>query len=139
MGALLGVVYVSRAARPLDAEALSALLEVARANNERDGITGMLLYAADTRELLQVLEGPAETVGSLMERILVDPRHEDIRVLRESAQSGRAFDGWEMAFKLFEGSDGAWPDESLRSLDAEAAMERARAILESVAVELRAS
>jgi Sensors of blue-light using FAD len=52
---MLQLLYVSVAAQAFDDAQLRALLAVARANNERQGITGALLQQAGA--FLQVLEG----------------------------------------------------------------------------------
>ena len=50
---MIRLVYVSCATDPFDGAALDELLAVSRANNTRDGITGMLLCAmADPAGLL---------------------------------------------------------------------------------------
>ena len=90
------LVYTSRATQPFDAEALLALLEKARENNQRMGVSGMLLYVAPT--FLQVLEGDLEVVESLYDLIEADPRHDDARILLREECEGRIFGDWTMGF-----------------------------------------
>jgi hypothetical protein len=55
-------------------EDLVALLQRSRCNNERLGITGLLLYKDGN--IIQVLERPDETVRDLFRTISADPLHE---------------------------------------------------------------
>jgi hypothetical protein len=56
------------------------------------------LYAAETREFVQVLEGPRSEVTSLYGRIARDPRHKHVFVLHESMVGNRMFPDWRMGF-----------------------------------------
>ena len=133
---VLRLVYSSAATTPFADPELVELLAVARRNNERMGVTGMLLYAEGT--FLQTLEGDAEVVLELYERIELDPRHGDVRILlREEGE--RAFGRWTMGFvhstpEMFESIDGlndfltgGWTSASL---DATTLADRTRKILE---------
>lgn len=91
------LVYVSSAAVPFTPDQLVALLAEARANNERLGVTGMLLYKDGN--FLQVLEGPEETVRPLYAQIAADPRHRGIIVLLEGEIPERQFGNWSMGFR----------------------------------------
>lgn len=50
-----------------------------RTNNERAGITGMLLYKDGN--FMQLLEGEKEAVLRLHKNIIVDPRHKGFLTL----------------------------------------------------------
>lgn len=89
--------YASVATRPLDTDALVALLRQCRAQNVPRRITGMLLHA-DGR-FLQLLEGTREEVRDLYATIAVDPRHRDVTVLTERHRLLRRFPSWTMAFR----------------------------------------
>lgn len=91
---MLQLVYVStaRSGGTVDHE---ALLDQARRNNRRDGITG-LLYA-DKRRFLQAIEGPDAAVEALFARIQADPRHHAIVLLSCRPVQAREFGDWEMA------------------------------------------
>jgi hypothetical protein len=60
---LIQCIYASAAGRAFDTEELAQLLKVARDNNAKLGLTGMLLYAEGS--FFQVLEGPAQVVDAL--------------------------------------------------------------------------
>jgi Sensors of blue-light using FAD len=66
-GELTTIVYVSSAVQLFSPEALLDLLERARENNGRLGITGMLLYKE--RNFMQALEGPDQTLSDLYSKI----------------------------------------------------------------------
>ncbi|MFZ5724358.1 MAG: BLUF domain-containing protein [Pseudomonadota bacterium] len=94
---MLSLCYLSSAAVPFSPEALDALLARSRANNTRDGITGMLLYRDG--DFLQVLEGPADAVRTTYRRISADPRHSRVLLIDESEIEQRAFGDWSMGFR----------------------------------------
>src|SRR5271165_4380396 len=91
------IVYSSASAEPMSAEELADILEMARDNNAAEGITGMLLYR--NGHFLQVLEGPEERLGRLVEKLKRDPRHRNIRILLDGSIPARAFGTWSMAFQ----------------------------------------
>ena len=65
------------------------------ANNRRDDITGALIH--DDRWFAQALEGPETTVSATFERILRDPRHCDVRLIKMHPVPARRFAAWWMA------------------------------------------
>ncbi len=75
---------------------LADLLVQARANNERKGITGMLLYK-DGR-FIQLLEGHEEQVQDSFERIRRDDRHTAVELLWLRYAQYRDFPDWTMGF-----------------------------------------
>ena len=98
---LFSTVYVSSASDQglTDAE-LADILRVSRANNQRDRITGMLLYKDGN--IMQVLEGPKAEVEALIEKLRRDHRHHGVQLLLEDHAAQRQFDNWAMAFRKFE-------------------------------------
>ena len=72
------------------------LLEHARRNNERAGVTGMLLYKDG--KFLQVLEGEERVVQALATMISCDPRHHQMVTLLEGLVAEREFAEWTMGF-----------------------------------------
>jgi hypothetical protein len=94
---LYHVVYASSATEQLTQAALLELLTISRLNNAAHGLTGMLLYR--DRTYLQFLEGERNAVATLLHRLAKDPRHRDIRVLREGNLPERMFPAWTMAYK----------------------------------------
>ncbi|RZK62894.1 MAG: BLUF domain-containing protein [Hymenobacter sp.] len=82
----------------LSPEDLAELLRQARAYNQDHRLSGLLLYAADTKEFVQVLEGPRDEIDTLYQRIAHDARHKHAFVLYEGPAAGRMFPDWRMGF-----------------------------------------
>ena len=96
---MIELVYVSRAKQHFEEPQLLELLEQARANNTRSGITGLLLYD-NKGTFIQALEGNDEQVDSLYEKILRDSRHSNLSRISRRAIETRTFPDWKMGFKL---------------------------------------
>lgn len=93
---MISVLYMSTAKLPFSEEQLIELLKVSKANNERVGITGMLLYK--DLNFLQALEGPDAEVDALLAKIKADPRHCGVVMLIREQVQGRSFGEWSMGF-----------------------------------------
>ena len=72
------------------------LLRTSRSNNERSGLTGLLVYSRGS--FLQVLEGRESSVDATFERILTDPRHSACEIVREERIFEPDFGEWLMGF-----------------------------------------
>ena len=90
------IAYVSAAKSPYSEEALIQLLEKSRTNNERFGITGMLLYKDGN--FMQVIEGPEDAITTLYGNICADPAHHNILTLIDEPAEYRSFPDWQMGF-----------------------------------------
>ena len=77
-----------------DALILSNILLVARAANNRDGITGALISRDDL--FVQLLEGPRDRVTAAFDRIQRDDRHVEVSELWSSDIEQRLFANWDM-------------------------------------------
>jgi hypothetical protein len=75
---------------------LVKLLAGARAKNASLQITGALLF--NEVAFAQVLEGPADALGPLIESIRRDPRHRDLVIALDQPMTTRSFPKWSMAF-----------------------------------------
>ncbi|MFL6448912.1 MAG: BLUF domain-containing protein [Bryobacteraceae bacterium] len=97
---LYKLVYCSRnripGSGPEVSEQLQGILASSRANNERAGITGALLYSAGN--FAQVLEGPLASIEKTFEVIQRDPRHSEVVVIQSGPAETREFPEWSMAF-----------------------------------------
>jgi len=93
---MIQVNYVSHVSKPLSGEELLALLLQCRTNNAEQGITGMLLYGNGT--FLQTVEGEEPVIDPLVEKILHDERHEDVRLLSRRTISQRQYADWNMGY-----------------------------------------
>lgn len=90
------LIYGSSAVKPLSEEDLRLLLQRARVNNLRLGISGILLYY--DQAFLQVLEGDEVAVEQLYAKISSDLRHSNSLVFCRGYVQEREFGEWSMAF-----------------------------------------
>lgn len=74
---------------------LAVILAESQRNNDRDGLTGAL--AAHRDRYIQIIEGPAQALDSLMKRLEGDSRHRDIALIDRGPISARQFGQWSMA------------------------------------------
>ena len=93
---LISLTYVSSAVRKFSDDELVALLRTSRRNNERGGISGMLLYKDG--DFMQTLEGPEDAVSNTIAVIGRDVRHRGIIRLIRRPLTERSFGDWSMAF-----------------------------------------
>lgn len=93
------LVYVSRRVNLVNSRAgMADILVRAAPNNSRDGITGCLTVVDG--QFVQILEGDPGALDLLMERIMGDTRHADVRVLKRERVVERAFPAWSMLSPL---------------------------------------
>lgn len=90
------VIYSSAAVAPFTETELGQLLARARVNNERLGISGLLLY--DEGSFLQVLEGEQQVIEKLYDKIEQDKRHHRLVALLRRDVEERHFGQWRMGF-----------------------------------------
>ncbi len=95
-GDLIQLVYASAATVSMSDAELANLLDAARENNTRLGVTGVLLFKDAT--FFQVLEGERSVVESLFEKISQDQRHTSVLMLVEEEIEQRNFGQWSMGF-----------------------------------------
>ena len=93
---LVRLLYASRAAGSVNADALAAILKRSKDNNPRVGVTGVLCHCANAKLFLQVLEGGRNAVSGLYNRIAQDPRHHDVALLSYQEIGERSFASWSM-------------------------------------------
>jgi hypothetical protein len=91
------VVYVSSASSLMSEGELMSLLEVSRARNAADGLTGMLLYKGGN--FMQLLEGEDQPLENTCARIRRDPRHQGLIFLLDEEIAERSFVDWAMGFR----------------------------------------
>lgn len=92
------LLYVSRSTLQTGTDALEIedILATARSRNQALDVTGALIYTNDN--FAQLLEGPPDAIEQLMIGIQQDPRHTDVRTVREEKDAFRRFKGWHMAY-----------------------------------------
>lgn len=91
---LVRLLYASRAATAVDADALQSILKTSRAHNPKLGITGVLCCADGV--FMQAIEGGRDAVNALYLRIAADPRHRDVVLLHYAEVAERRFASWAM-------------------------------------------
>jgi len=96
MSDLVHCIYVSTASPALGEDELRAMLQVARRNNARSAITGILLASEGT--FFQVLEGHPDQVAAVYEKIAADPRHSRVTRIIHEPLPRRFFGEWSMGF-----------------------------------------
>ena len=94
---MISLTYLSRATDAMTRADLEGILSVSRVNNERDGLTGILLHA--DQHFIQTLEGEEVDVRTAFTRIGADPRHRSVDIVLREEIEERSFDGWSMGFK----------------------------------------
>lgn len=108
------LLYVSTARQAFTPADLDQILSVSRRNNEKAGVTGLLIVGG--KRVLQVLEGPELAVRATFARIGKDPRHFAVVQLASGPITERAFPGWAMGHQPGgQGGDGT-PTETVRNL-----------------------
>lgn len=129
------LVYVSAGTIPFGASDLTALLIKARANNQRLGVSGMLVHHSGS--FMQSLEGPEGVVQSLFELIERDKRHHRLVILSRTDGPRRDFGDWSMGFVDSEQATGAVPGfndffrRGFEKVDLHAAASRARTLMDA--------
>ena len=91
------LIYLSQATRPLSAKALTCLLEQARQANERQHLTGALVYG--NKRFIHLLEGEQAVLAAAYARISQDPRHQHLCQVAYYPISVRHFAEWPLAFQ----------------------------------------
>lgn len=95
-GELYQLGYVSTQSRPMDSADLMNLLNFAREQNAKLGVTGLLLHRQDS--FFQLIEGPKDVLESLFARIMADSRHQRVEKLFDQEIASREFPDWQMGF-----------------------------------------
>ena len=108
---LWSLTYTSAAARlPTRAE-LERLMVRARARNQREAITGVLLYYNGS--FLQCLEGPEANLQRVYAAICADPLHRRVTELVREPITQREYREWSMALCFISGDPRGQGDELL--------------------------
>ncbi|MBO6520324.1 MAG: BLUF domain-containing protein [Rhodospirillales bacterium] len=98
--AIRQILYASQTDGPVSERECQDILATSRRNNERDGISGLLVYISNGT-FLQVLEGPGAAIENAMSRIKDDARHYDVAVLIDRQRPAPHFTDWSMGYKTF--------------------------------------
>lgn len=94
--ALSRLIYASLATSPFSEDQLTALAQKAAMTNAKLGISGVLVYCDG--QFMQLLEGEGSSVRPLYEKISLDRRHRDVRLVTLDLIPSRSFSDWGMSF-----------------------------------------
>jgi hypothetical protein len=97
MTQLIELTYVSEPAQAMSFLGLMRLLYHSYSNNQALGITGVLIYEND--RFGQVIQGKADQIDALWNRIQKDQRHKNVRLIDRKPISERTFSKWTMVFQ----------------------------------------
>ncbi|MGB0418000.1 MAG: BLUF domain-containing protein [Opitutales bacterium] len=97
MSNLHQVIYISMATKMMSTQDMQRLLHQATTNNNKTGITGILLYRSGL--FMQYLEGTKNVVQSLYTKIKNDRRHTSLIKMHDKPISERVFKNWAMEFR----------------------------------------
>ncbi|MGX5201177.1 BLUF domain-containing protein [Aliikangiella sp. IMCC44632] len=95
--------YISVASNDYSEGELIDMLSEFKKNNERNAISGILVYFNGT--FCQVFEGPSEAVEHLWNNIKQDKRHNLVTEILNRSITDRMFSNWTMAFKVLNLAD----------------------------------
>lgn len=90
--------YCSVATHKISEAGILDILKVSRKKNERDNVTGILVYQKNNREFFQILEGETQVIFALLKTIEFDKRNTSQHLVYNSEIKERNFKGWSMAF-----------------------------------------
>jgi len=88
--------YVSTAAKDLQEGEIQKILYSSENQNNKDNITGLLLFSEGN--FFQVIEGEKEEITELYQKITNDPRHHNIIKLFQKPIHKKSFDGYKSDF-----------------------------------------
>lgn len=88
------LLYRSVSKGELPTKQLQSILEKSKANNERDEISGILLYRG--KMFLQLIEGSEAAVAKTFARVRTDSRHYDVGIMMKIETEARIFPHWTM-------------------------------------------
>lgn len=91
------IFYVSQSKKVFNDDNLMELLDKSRKSNDKNGVTGMLIYNSSI--FLQLLEGDRESVQKIFDKIKADKRHDQVIILYEGDIEERLFPHWTMGYK----------------------------------------
>jgi hypothetical protein len=95
---MISITYVSSAVFPFNEKTFLDLVSQCQRNNERLGITGILVYSDGN--FMQVIEGADLVIHALYDRIKLDARHRAVTLVAQTLIDAREFQGWSMAYNI---------------------------------------
>jgi hypothetical protein len=98
------LVYISTARGAVSPALVVDILGKSRLNNQRDGLTGLLIVGGS--RFFQLLEGPPALLERTYGRIKSDPRHFALVELERKPIAAISLPNWEMAYMEAGGASG---------------------------------
>jgi hypothetical protein len=95
------IVFFSTATAVMTEQDLELLGRACAVNDLHVGVTGMLLHKNGS--FLQAIEGSDSVISDLWARIVADPRHTDVRAIRDCSITEREFKGSTVVFRNLDG------------------------------------
>jgi len=96
MHLMMRLTYISRAVKGIDSSELKSILDQAQANNQLNGLTGMLVF--NKNFFLQTLEGSRVVINDLLNALVQDERHYDLQIVEAVEVSERVWGDWSMDY-----------------------------------------
>ena len=93
---LMQLVYCSRPTST-PTELVASLLPLSTNNNRNKNITGLIITCEHF--IMQVIEGERNDINYLYNKIVSDPRHTDVTLLRYNTQANREFGDWHLVHR----------------------------------------
>jgi Sensors of blue-light using FAD len=90
------LIYVSTALDSVDLNEFKRILATAQTNNGARDLTGMLAF--NSKVFLQALEGSREAINDLYAKLVRDPRHFNLMLLKYAPIEQRHWSNWSMGF-----------------------------------------
>tara|TARA_R110001606_G_scaffold54258_4_gene133269 strand:- start:2625 stop:3101 length:477 start_codon:yes stop_codon:yes gene_type:complete len=116
---ITSMIYVSTASPGLEQDDFQAIMATSQRNNQRFGITGLLVF--NGFNFMQCLEGDRSAANELLNRIRMDERHSGMTLLGHQETFGRQFSQWNMAGQYLPVKQGL-AQEGLSAILADAAV-----------------
>lgn len=113
---LSSLTYMSSAVGKPRQSDIDHLLTRARIRNEREQVTGILLFAEGS--FMQVIEGPEAGIERVYSAIVSDPMHHNILELLHESIEMREFAQWSMAYREVGSREVDLRDDLAAKLDA---------------------
>ena len=109
----LSFVYFSKLAPDANPSCVADIVKTARGFNRQHSITGILVF--DGERFCQYIEGPAQPLQGLIDRIAKDVRHTDFQPkLHAPLEGARRFESWSMGYVLLDDLSEATPLDVLQ-------------------------
>ena len=102
MQKLIQLVYISRSTfEPVTLSGgiqpnVARILLKSRVNNEKNGLVGVLYFGDNN--FFQCLEGEQTAVEALYTKLLLDPRHKDLKIIIKKSIDALSFKNWSMKY-----------------------------------------